>query len=315
MDHSRFDNITRTLAAPSRRSLLGLAGASALTAVLGRSEAEAKKKKCKKPKIKCGKACVNPKTSPNHCGGCGKRCEGDLTCINGQCACADTTRTKCGTACVNLQTDEQNCGVCGEICGGGQTCVSGDCVGATCNQACTGGQHCCDPFGSGTPGCWNCCDDQHCVANEVFNARGQVVCRIGGCNCPDDQPALCPAGFGSPAQRCTDPRSDKRNCHPDRFTCGPGCPNHPDHECCDGTCVFLPKCLNNTGGWQECQTPHCGVCGSPCDDEGFGCCNGSCVDMTQDPNCGSCGADCSSIGEVCEGGACHECECEEEGGD
>jgi hypothetical protein len=52
------------------------------------------------------------------------------------------------------------------------------------------------------------------------------------------------------------------------------------------------------------------VCGRPCLAEGFGCCNGACVDMTQDPNCGVCGRNCSELGQTCDGGTCHVCECE-----
>jgi hypothetical protein len=274
MDHSRFDDITKILAAPSRRSLLGIAGAAALAAVLGWDDADARRKKKKKKKPKpCTENCV------------GKVC-GES---NG-----------CGGACTACPT--------------GKTCINGVCVTTSCSPACTSGQHCCDALGFGTFGCWNCCDDQDCIDNAVFNAQGRVVCRSGGCNCPDELPALCPAGFGTAAQQCTDPRSDKRNCHPDRFTCGPGCPNDPDWECCDGACAFLPGCVAG-GSSGDCQRQHCGTCGTPCLGEGIGCCNGACVDMTQDPNCGACGADCSAVGKICDGGTCHECECEEEQGD
>ena len=85
MDHSRFDDITKGFAASSRRSLLGIAGGAALAAWLGRENVKAKKKKCKKPKAKCGKACVNRKTDARHCGACGNACAAGQTCVNGAC--------------------------------------------------------------------------------------------------------------------------------------------------------------------------------------------------------------------------------------
>lgn len=313
MDAHAFDGLARTLATPaSRRCAVGgmLAGTLALLSSEGEHASSKKKKPCppckKRKKGKCKG--LLPDGSPCSGGTCqGGACQPGVapTPPGGGCTpnCAGKS---CGAddGCGNRCTRQQGCGT-------DQTCIDGCCVTTACSPACTSEQHCCDALGSGTLACWNCCEDQDCIDNPVFNGQGRIVCRSGGCNCPDELPALCPAGFGTAAQRCTDPRSDKRNCSPDPLICGAGCPNDPTWECCGGTCSFLPKCLNNTGGWQECQTPHCGVCGRSCLAEGFGCCNGSCVDMTQDPNCGICGRDCSQSGQTCDGGTCHVCTCEE----
>ena len=69
MDHHQFDSLTRKLASRtgSRRGILqAITGGAASTTLgaIGLREATAKKKKkqkkCKKPKVKCGKKCCSP---------------------------------------------------------------------------------------------------------------------------------------------------------------------------------------------------------------------------------------------------------------
>jgi hypothetical protein len=86
--------------------------------------------------IQCGGACVDPETSEQHCGGCGKACAGGQQCEDGECACSGELDL-CGGACVDTDTDERNCGACGTQCGSGQTCESGKCSGGS-----TGGTSC-----------------------------------------------------------------------------------------------------------------------------------------------------------------------------
>ncbi len=102
MDRSRFDDITRTLAAPSRRSLLGLAGATALTALLGRADAEAGKGKKKKKKKK------KPPVQPSSCT---PSCTGGRECNNGTCTCTGTLRD-CGAAGCKECCPNENFGYC-----------------------------------------------------------------------------------------------------------------------------------------------------------------------------------------------------------
>lgn len=94
---------------------------------------------------KCYGRCVDYKSDPNNCGGCGKVCAapffGSAVCSNGVCnyGCQAGTRftgatgscTVCGTRCVFLDSDPKNCGACGKVCAtisnGYQKCVAGQC--------------------------------------------------------------------------------------------------------------------------------------------------------------------------------------------
>jgi hypothetical protein len=90
MDASRFDFLTRSLAAHSRRHVsralagLGFAGmlgaASALPAVAGKR----RKRKCKGNTKKCGKRCI-PRA--NCCSDKGCDSSLGLICVDGQCVC------------------------------------------------------------------------------------------------------------------------------------------------------------------------------------------------------------------------------------
>ncbi len=76
----------------------------------------------------CGGECVNLDTDPEHCGTCGRECEDDEACTEGECVpvCMGEDAV-CGGACVDLDFDDQNCGDCGEACGFAQTCLYGEC--------------------------------------------------------------------------------------------------------------------------------------------------------------------------------------------
>lgn len=86
--------------------------------------------------ILCSGACVDPKTSEQHCGGCGKVCSNGQQCENSSCQCAGDLDL-CSNACVNTDTDEQNCGTCGTKCTSGQTCESGKCTGGVVTSGCS----------------------------------------------------------------------------------------------------------------------------------------------------------------------------------
>ena len=87
MDESRFDELTKGLSAPSRRSLVGAAGAAALAVLFGRDgadEALARKKKKKKKKKKPPEPCGAAKC------GAGQFCcddEREVCCSNGSECC------------------------------------------------------------------------------------------------------------------------------------------------------------------------------------------------------------------------------------
>lgn len=102
MDGHQFDQVLRSVAT-SRRTAIGGAAAT-LAGIVGWREAEAgkKKKKCKAPKVKCGKQCLPAGAccADSDCGTCqvcsGKRCvlapAGSACGVGGSCN---------GTACIN----------------------------------------------------------------------------------------------------------------------------------------------------------------------------------------------------------------------
>jgi hypothetical protein len=73
-------------------------------------------------------ACVNTRTSSEHCGVCDRACPTDASCMSGTCVCATPGYSPCGTSCVDRQTDEANCGTCGRVCTGSLVCLAGSCT-------------------------------------------------------------------------------------------------------------------------------------------------------------------------------------------
>ncbi len=228
MDQSRFDDITRVLAAPSRRSLLSIAGAVGIATLLGWDEREAgagrkkkKKKKKKKPSA----------TSPS----CTPSCTGGRQCDNGTCVCTGTLR---------------DCGAngCRECCNSTDCCPPGraNCLEADGNRArtCTEAGVCAcagefpfygDVFGNGAAMCWLCLEDGHCILDEFANSQGRHNCFFGNCVCPDATPDLCRVFGSSPLRNeCTNITSDPTNCG----GCGnPPCNAQIGQSCVNGVCT------------------------------------------------------------------------------
>lgn len=166
MDDHRFDALVRTLAG-SRRAVLGGAIAAAAGA-LGQPESKGKKRRrrCKSPKVKCGKKCL----SAGFC------------CSTGDCG---TCQVCSGKTCVVASS--------GTPCG-----VGGSCNGSACiNQGafgCTASMDFCLENGkmpcprSSTPGAF-------CVVD----LNGKNLCVTGGCkvrgNQQDCEAALGPRAF------------------------------------------------------------------------------------------------------------------------
>jgi hypothetical protein len=250
MDHSRFDAITKGFAASSRRSLLGIAGVSALAAWLGWDprEADAKpKKKCKKPKSKCGKKCINLKTDEQNCGACGKKCGAGQTCSNGDCVgggCGPGLRD-CGAAGCKECCPNENFGYC---CPPGRPNCAFD-FGNEHYKRCSPGGTCECPsafpdeciWNPNTPDhvCWECCGDETCINDDDGPSspfvQGRLVCRQFGCDCPDGQ-KLCPninPAPDEPGTWCAELDSDPENCG----DCGNRCIFGLATRCFEGHCV------------------------------------------------------------------------------
>jgi len=122
----------------------------------------------------CSGACVDTKTDPNNCNGCGMRCSspeagiGSGVCVNGACTIAcepdgGTTLACSNGACVD-PTQPANCGACGNSCSGPPSTQGS----ATCNL--DGGGLSLDAGGDGGPCGITCNANYHsCGADCLSN--------------------------------------------------------------------------------------------------------------------------------------------------
>ena len=92
MDHSRIDDLTRFVARRTgRRSFAtGIIGGLFATVtsgpgLTGTARKKSKRAVCKKPKRRCGRKCVNVRTSRKHRGKCNRRCMPTHVCRRGKC--------------------------------------------------------------------------------------------------------------------------------------------------------------------------------------------------------------------------------------
>ncbi len=94
---------------------------------------------------------MDPQLDDANCGGCGRQCAEDRTCVEGGCACR-APLAACGDTCVDLAADPAHCGDCNAACPNDHACVDGECVidcpadTAECGEVCanlqTSSAHC-----------------------------------------------------------------------------------------------------------------------------------------------------------------------------
>ncbi|KAK4188071.1 hypothetical protein QBC35DRAFT_497327 [Podospora australis] len=71
----------------------------------------------------CGKQCINVRSNPANCGGCGRTCPPGTHCSGMGCVCSKNT---CDGLCLDFLTHPRNCGRCGNLCDSGY-CYKGQC--------------------------------------------------------------------------------------------------------------------------------------------------------------------------------------------
>lgn len=127
---------------------------------------------CKPGTSPCGTGCVDVSADRRNCGQCGRTCEAQQDCNQGECQCRAGTEV-CGNSCSNINYDAQNCGQCGKVCDSGLVCEQRQC------QA-----HCSAGFVQCLASCVDVTTDlSNCGACGVVCAQGQQ-CIAGACDFP-----------------------------------------------------------------------------------------------------------------------------------
>jgi len=271
--------------------------------------------KCSEGLSLCSGSCVDFRTDPDNCGGCGFSVPFGETCINGKFSgtvlpkttvtslkSGNTSATAAGTqgscpsgqtfcsgTCRNLLTDAASCGSCGHACIAGQNCQNGQCVPVpTATATATTSIPATlvvDLLCSGREtACGNACvdvftDKKNCgVCGRA--CRDQDICMDGRCGpaCAGNGTTLC-------NDLCIDLDTDIDNCG----ACGTECK------------TLLPNAKGSVCSGGECTLSGCKTDYADCD-KSFS--NGCEIYLKNDANnCGSCGKKCPS-GQVCYNKKC-----------
>lgn len=236
--------------------------------------------------------CVCPPYAPDKCG---------RDCSEGPCG-------EPGSACADFDSDVFNCGGCREPeCPPHTQCVRGDCVegdGSDCGlEPDALGRVCCEGRRSTLDDVQDCgrCGNR-CRGKRPECCNGRCVDlhadpnHCGGClarPCGPDQVCFggrcrdrCPPGTRRCGRTCGHPRTEyccrgrvvaKEDAQSDNRSCGSGCRNCGDYDCCNGKC---------------------------CDYNNGTCCPDGCTNTSfDDNNCGGCGNVCKP-NEYCRFGVC-----------
>lgn len=327
MDSTRFDALTRAIAAPAnRRGALRLLAAGLFGGLLPARAVGAAQRSDRDgdglfdddEEFVYGTNPDNPDTD-------GDGDDDGLEVFNGtdpldggpveppQPLCIDPgTPCSAGQCCIGFcdQDDICTCVPDGSSCAGIGT--GGCCNGQPCNA--NGFCGVCGVVGATCNADAECCSGNYaakcCFDGTSLTTRCTDVTNIGFV-CPGDPPLPpdegCPFGQTVCNNACVDILSDSTNCGACGVSCGLG--GYCQDGACAGTYCFAPTVDCGVGACIDLQTnnQHCGVCGNYCR-FGTRCCNGDCINISSDTNnCGGCGLVCEEplIGyAVCEGQVC-----------
>jgi hypothetical protein len=241
VDGQRFDDLTQRLTSLLSRRRFGQALATlGMAGVLGSAPAaQGKKKKCKKPRVKCGKKCVDPKTNPSHCGNCTTACGTGQSCVGGTCVSTSG---------------------CNPPCPSDRPCSGGKCTCST-DQQCArdrdpDGFQCLNSVTNPFCGCRKASPtDEYprvCVAGEPCSfCCSDLECQAANPDLPDIVCTTLPVN-GLVGRAC---------CVPKDGLCG------GNNQCCGGGCVGNAcGCIgagNPCGAHEQCCSNQCGTQANP----------------------------------------------------
>lgn len=234
MDGSQFDRLARKLGETRTRrgvaAFLAAAGTLPLLGIAGAEARKKKKKKCKAPKVKCGKKCLAASSccTDADCGGNGV-CQGTAcSCFVGFHACGGTCIAD-GACC-----SDADCGV-GVCANGDCRCLSGQ---KACGEKCIPASACCADADCGSPckTCQNnvcrggCSAGQTCLANGSCGktCATHAECSNNGtciCDAPGHVEFVCHVISPTVCDDAPDCNSTV-DC-PKGTECSNACPQHP----------------------------------------------------------------------------------------
>jgi hypothetical protein len=279
--------------------------------------------------------CVDHRSDPDNCGGCGINCANDEICSGGECRCP-APLTSFNGFCVDPIRTDHACGPLFENCTAHEPpmiCVRSTCVTKNCDpgmHAC--GDRCmnddsaascgarCEPcpepgVASSHTTCenfncsWRCdagfhlCPGDICLSDDDVGSCGDRCepCpfpRNGNVACVDQlcRFAGCNEGFQQCGEECFS-FFDESHCLDCNTQCTPGVDRCTVAGCCPNSSTICDfQCVNLSFSHE-----HCGECFHDCGD--LTCCGG-CTDTRSDfGNCGGCGNACQ-LGEECIESVC-----------
>lgn len=158
----------------------------------------------------CGSECVDTATNEDHCGSCGKVCDGThgvRSCAGGECniSCssgfADCDKQVDNGCEIQLDNDILNCGACGNDCKDG-TCKGGSCAAATCDDAKKNGNETDIDCGGG--GCKACDAGEACASKEDCQSGvcEGLVCKVPSCSDGVQNGSESDTDCGGSCQQC-----------------------------------------------------------------------------------------------------------------